>query len=300
MVCKMINITFLILNYKNIEETIKCVDSIMKNRFDVFSIVLVDNGSKDGSYEKMQRLYSNEKDVYIIKSEDNIGFSKGNNLGYSFIRNNLNPDFVVVTNNDVLFPQSDLDIRLQKLYEKTHFFVLGPDIYIRLNKEHQSPMMLNLPSKQSLEKELEMYEYYLQNPRKWVKRRKLQNFKNKVYQSNRLFAMLYNYVRKKEKIDYNKRYFNCCVQGACIIISADYLHAEEKMFYPEPFLYCEELLLFKKCIEKQYKIVYEPSIQIWHEDSSTMRKINSDDLQKAKFTLPHHVAALKLLLENWD
>lgn len=75
---------------------------------------------------------------------------------------------------------------------------------------------------------------------------------------------------------------------------------ESKMFSPEPFLYCEELLLYKKCIDKGYKIIYTPDIQVWHEDSSTMTKINKGSLEKAKFTLPHHVIALETVLEYWN
>lgn len=296
----MVNISFLILNYKNIDDTIKCVQSIMEASYESFDIVIVDNGSNDGSYETMKRKYGNISNIHLIKSNNNLGFSKGNNLGYEYIRNNLDPDFVVVTNNDVLFPQKDMDKRIEEIYSETKFHVLGPDIYVRANHEHQSPMMLKLPSKKDLENELSMYEYYLNHPKKWVHRRKLQNIKNRICQSNSFISMIYNKLKKKENIDYGQKFTNCCVQGACIIISSDYLKAEEKMFSPEPFLYGEELLLYRKCIDKGYTVVYNPDIQIWHEDSSTMRKINSDNLQKAKFTLPHHVAALKLLLENWN
>lgn len=296
----MSNLTFLILNYKNVEDTIKCVNSIQASKFHIYNIVIVDNGSDDGSYEKLSNLYGKTKNFYILKSENNLGFSKGNNLGYEFIKKQIKTDFIIVTNNDVLFPQSDMGERIQEIYKQTGFFVLGPDIYVRHNHEHQSPMMLSLPNKKSIEQELKMYEYYQEFPKKWVVRRRMQDTKNRICQSSKLINNFYCKIKRKPPIDYTIRHNNCCVQGACIIVSKKFIDAENKMFTPEPFLYCEELLLYKKCIDRGYLIIYDPSVQIWHEDSSTMKKINSNAIEKAKFTLPHHVEALKIVLKAFN
>lgn len=295
----MAELAFLILNYKNVEETKKCIESIRKAQFEKWKAVIVDNGSGGDSYELLTNLYCNDSHIIVIESTENLGFSKGNNLGYAYIKKQFNPDFLVVTNNDVIFPVSDFDAQLQRIYKETAFYVYGPDIYVRFNREHQSPMMLNLPSKEELQNELSMYEYYLGHPEKWAKRRKMQTLKNRLCQSNKGIQYLYNKFRRKKTIDFGKRYENVCVQGACVIVSRDYIQKEEKMFLPEPFLYCEELLLYKKCLDKGYKIVYDPAIQVWHEDSSTMKKINKDSVQRAKFTLKHHVAARKMLLGQW-
>jgi len=293
-------IAFVILNYKNVDDTLSCIESIKALSMKEYMIVVVDNGSKDNSVEKLNDRYKEDENIRIIVSEDNLGFSKGNNLGYDYVRNNYKADFVVVTNNDILFPQKDFEQRLWNVYQKTGFMVLGPDIYVRKTKEHQSPMMLSLPTKEQVQKELEVYEYYLDHPDKWAKRRKLQITKNRLCQKNKLFAKIYGKVKKKNLIDVSKSYENCCVQGACIVISKEYLDKEEKMFSPEPFLYCEEIFLYAKCLKKGYKIVYDPTIQIWHEDSSTIKKISGDAVAKAKFTLPNHVKARKMLVEYLD
>lgn len=296
----MSRLAFLILNYKNAEETIKCVNSIRNAEYKDTAIVIVDNGSKDGSAETFDKEFSSFKNIHFIFLDENLGFSKGNNLGYEYIRNSIKPNFLVVTNNDVLFPDKNMQSKIEHLYETTKFHVLGPDIYVRANNVHQSPMMLNLPSKQQLEEELRMYKWYLKNPKEWVKRRKIQNIKNHLCQSNHYINEIYNKLRHKQNISYASTHNDCCVQGACIIVSSDYMKLETKMFYPEPFIYCEELLLYKKCMDKGYRIVYTPEIQVFHEDSSTMTKINNGDLNKAKFTLPHHVKALEMVLDYWN
>lgn len=290
-------LAFIVLNYKNVLETKKCVDSIKKLSLKEYLIVIVENGSQDGSNEELTNEYATDDNIKILSLENNIGFSGGNNAGYEFVRKNYNPEYVVVTNNDVLFPQIDFYQRIHDIYKKTPFDVLGPDIFVRHNNEHQSPIMLTIPTYEDMKKELSMYEYYRTNPKKWVSRRKVQNLKNRLCQSNKVIQYIYDTLRKKESIDRNRAYSDVCVQGACIIISNRFLKNEEKMFTPEPFLYCEELLLFIKCKQKNYKILYEPSLKIFHEDSSTMKKINKTDLDRAKFTLEHHVIARKLVLE---
>ena len=50
-------ICYVILHYKNIDDTIKCVESL-KNTADYSSrYIIVDNGSGDGSGEKLRQLY---------------------------------------------------------------------------------------------------------------------------------------------------------------------------------------------------------------------------------------------------
>lgn len=47
----MLRLAFLILNYKNVEETIKCVNSILDAKYKDAEIVIVDNGSNDRAVE---------------------------------------------------------------------------------------------------------------------------------------------------------------------------------------------------------------------------------------------------------
>ncbi|RQN02446.1 glycosyltransferase family 2 protein [Clostridium butyricum] len=296
----MINITFLILHYKNIDETLKCMDSIMSivsNYNCKWNIVVVDNGSNNGTGEKLQKQYCEYSNIKVIISKINEGFSKGNNKGYSYIRNYINSDYVVVTNNDVIFHQNDFVERIDKIYNEKKFFILGPDIFIRQNKEHQSPISINAIKIKDIENELSMYKFYLDKPRLYVGRRILQNIKNNIYSNSIIFRKFYNRIFNKINMNREQQYENVVIQGACIIVSKDYLEVEEKIFSPEPFLYCEELFLYFKCMKNKYRIIYDPSIQIWHEDSASIKYISKNMVDKAKFTLPNHVVAREMLLD---
>ncbi len=297
---QMLRIVFLILNYNNYLDTISCIesiDSLNLSKKDI-SIVIVDNGSEDGSSEILRNKYNGIDYIIVLSLNQNVGFSQGNNAGYKYIREHLNSEFVVVTNNDVLFPQVDLYQRLKMAYEESNFYLLGPDIFVRRNKEHQSPIMRTLPSKELFKKELDMYRYYLGNPKKWAFRRYLQNTKNKIYCNNRIFRMTYDLLKKRESINKSIIQENVCIQGACIILSNPFLVKEEKLFTPETFLYCEEILLFYRCLSLGYKILYDPRIQVWHEDSSTMRKLNRNAVDRARFTLMHHVESREIVFKE--
>lgn len=94
-------ICYVILHYKNIDDTIKCVKSL-KNTTDYSSrYIIVDNGSGDGSGEKLRQLYSNDAQCDVLLLPENLGFSKGNNEGYQYAKQKYNPDYIVISNNNV-------------------------------------------------------------------------------------------------------------------------------------------------------------------------------------------------------
>ena len=294
----MINLrfVFLLLNYNNFDDTVQCISSIKNLDYGLFEIVVVDNGSTDNSAYLLAEKYRNDSEIHLIELPKNVGFSAGNNYGYKYIRENLHCDFIVVSNNDIIFEQKDFLGRVINLYKSHDFYLCGPDIIVKDSHEHQSPITYKLPTIEDVKKELKMYEFYMDNPKKWVRRRKLQIRKNILCQKFKLIGCLYAKKKHRDLIDYKSFRTECCLQGACIIVSKNFIQNEEKIFSPETFLYCEELILYKKCIDNEYKIIYSPEIYVLHNDSSTMKKITKNAYDKAVFTLKHHVEARKILL----
>jgi O-antigen biosynthesis protein len=74
-------ISVVVLNYNNKKIINKCIDSLIRNnaRYN-YEIVVVDNGSKDGSYEELKNKYP--KEIKLVKNNKN-GCSSGRNLGVS-------------------------------------------------------------------------------------------------------------------------------------------------------------------------------------------------------------------------
>lgn len=289
-------ICYVILHYKNIQDTRKCIDSLIQMMNPSSRIVVVDNGSGDDSGDQLKKEYESEQ-ISILALDTNVGFSKGNNAGYAFAKDRFSPDFIVVTNNDVVFNQKDFELKIEELYSTKYFDVLGPDVYIPKNNEHQNPIFLHGITIPELEHELEEYKRYLENPQSFEKRLKLHWMKNRLVSQHPVIRKLYSRIRHKEEIDYRREYENVGLQGSCIIVSRKYIQNEVKMFDPEPFLYCEEEFLYYKCMDKGYKILYSPAVSIRHEEAASFNNMSKNNEEKLKFMLEHHVKAREMLLE---
>ncbi|MBL0107014.1 MAG: glycosyltransferase family 2 protein [Ignavibacteria bacterium] len=87
----------IIVNYNGRSFLRECIDSLMKQTFTDFEIIFVDNNSSDGSYEFMKENYNSEN-ISLIRSEINLGFAGGNNLGFRHCKGEL----IVLLNNDTV------------------------------------------------------------------------------------------------------------------------------------------------------------------------------------------------------
>ena len=291
------SISYVILHYKNLNDTIKCIESLLRTTNNDSNLIVVDNGSGDGSGEKLKKKYQDMPQIKVLLLENNVGFSKGNNAGYIYVKKNYDSDFIVVTNNDVVFYQKNFEETIKKIYAQSQFYVLGPDVYIPRHKDHQNPLFKTPINKQQLINEIKEYKYYRKNPLKFEKRLKIHALKNRLCSKYKVINFLYSTLRGKDVLDYKKRYENVGLQGSCLIFSKKFIMKEDKAFEPEPFLYEEETSLFYRCQKKSYKMVYDPSIAIRHEEAASFTNANKDNIQRLKFMLNHHVKAREELLK---
>ncbi len=103
-----------ILNYNdfnmtsNLLEMIKEYDSLDK-------IIVVDNHSTDGSYEKILE-YKSDK-IEVLRALSNGGYSKGNNIGIKYVLNNTDIDIIGIANSDVEFKRAFIE-RIKKQFEE--------------------------------------------------------------------------------------------------------------------------------------------------------------------------------------
>lgn len=85
-----------VLNYRRPGDTIDCVRSLRRSEGLKPSIIVVDNGSDDGSAARIAESFP---DVHLIRNRSNLGYAGGNNVG---IREALKrgAEYVLVINND--------------------------------------------------------------------------------------------------------------------------------------------------------------------------------------------------------
>ena len=91
-------VTVIVLNWCDAPATAACVESLLASTYPALSILIVDNGSPDGSGEELKGLFPQ---VPYLQTGGNLGYTGGNNRG---IRRALDEgaDFVLVLNHDTL------------------------------------------------------------------------------------------------------------------------------------------------------------------------------------------------------
>lgn len=96
------SVFIVILNWKRKSDTLECLKSIQKLSVDGFelNIIVVDNGSSDGSVDAFKK-FKSKYPLQIIENDKNLGFAGGNNVG---IRRALEEkaSYVVILNNDTI------------------------------------------------------------------------------------------------------------------------------------------------------------------------------------------------------
>jgi len=118
-------VTIVILNWNGYEVTRECLISLSKIDYTNYGIVLVDNGSADGSPE---RLGAEFPGVILIRNQKNLGFTGGNNVG---IRRALeeNADYVLLLNNDTVVAPNFLSELIRAGESDKRIGLLNPKIF---------------------------------------------------------------------------------------------------------------------------------------------------------------------------
>jgi GT2 family glycosyltransferase len=94
---KDVAVSIVIATYNKLEFLRECIFSIYNHTKTPFEIVLVDNGSSENIREFVDLL--KKDNITFIRSETNLGFSAGYNLGIEKTKH----DYILVLNNDTLF-----------------------------------------------------------------------------------------------------------------------------------------------------------------------------------------------------
>jgi GT2 family glycosyltransferase len=92
----MLGTSIIIVTYNSERDIAKCLDSVISHAGPGIEIIVVDNGSTDGT---MQALELYRESVTILSLASNLGYAKANNIGFTNASGNsillLNPDTVV-------------------------------------------------------------------------------------------------------------------------------------------------------------------------------------------------------------
>ncbi|MCU0533217.1 MAG: glycosyltransferase family 2 protein [Hydrococcus sp. Prado102] len=118
-------ISIIILNWNGKKDTLECLKSVQKIEYKNYEVVVVDNGSSDGS---VQAIKSHFKDVKIIENGANLGFAEGNNKGIAYALEQ-GTDYVFLLNNDTIVESKILNNFLEVTEEYSEVGIFAAKIY---------------------------------------------------------------------------------------------------------------------------------------------------------------------------
>lgn len=270
---------FVILHYGPAEITMEAVESILKLEYDEseFSIIIVDNASPGNSGKEVQQRVSTFSNVHFISNETNLGFARGNNVGFKFAKYNLKADFIILMNNDTVIESTDFFKQVQSDYQQEQFAVLGPFIYTP-NGVRQNPLRKKLLKGFRLK--LTQFYLNLSYILTWA-------FVAPAIAKLRLFHK--SLIRAKK--DYIQN--NIELHGSFLIFSPLYIHKFDGLD-ERTFMYCEEEFLFARCVSNKLKTRYNPSIRIRHNELENSSVPIAQIRRKSLFRIRNCLASLKI------
>jgi hypothetical protein len=91
-------VTAIVLNWCNERDTAACLESLAASHYDALTVLLVDNGSPDGSGD---RLHARFAATPYLQTGANLGYAGGNNRGMQWALEQ-GADYLLVLNNDTV------------------------------------------------------------------------------------------------------------------------------------------------------------------------------------------------------
>lgn len=229
-----------VLNWNRKDDTIRCLESLEKiqNPNIKIQIIVVDNGSTDGSIEEIKNQKPKIKNLNIIENKKNLGFAAGNNTGIKYAMEN-GVDFVLILNNDTLVDKSLL-VHLIKAAEKyKNAGVFSPKIYFAPGFEFRKERY----SKKDLGKVI----WYAGGIIDW----------DNVLASNRG-------VDEVDKGQHDKITEIDFATGACMFVRREVLQ-EVGLFDERYFMYFEDADLSQRAKRYDWKVLFVPDAKLWHK-----------------------------------
>ena len=214
--------SFIILHYKNIEETIECLTKFQNLFKDKCHIIIVDNNTLSKSEEKLIQKFTKD----ILKLDKNYGFAKANNKGISYAKKKYKSKYYIVMNNDVYIDDDNFLNIIEQDYKKYSFDMMGPYISSP-SKESVNPFPV-IKDIESLNKEI-------------LRCKKL----IKIYSNPIMYFLLQVVLKIKHAIrkpniptNGDKTILDSPLHGCCIIFSDNYLKKYKYPFYDETHKRC--------------------------------------------------------------
>ena len=118
-------VSLVILNWNGKDITIACLKSVEKIDYPNYQVIVVDNGSTDGSQKEIKAGFPS---VHLMENGQNLGFPEGMNVGIRYALDG-GADYVFSLNNDTILDR-DILTELVKVAESSPAIgIVVPKVY---------------------------------------------------------------------------------------------------------------------------------------------------------------------------
>lgn len=115
-----------VLNWRKPEMTAACVRSLLAEQVENHEIVIVDNGSDDGSYEFLSHEFAG---LAVLDAHENLGFSRGCNVGIAHAVKS-GATFIGLVNNDLTMSPGSLAAAVSALLRDPGLGAVTGKVYV--------------------------------------------------------------------------------------------------------------------------------------------------------------------------
>ncbi len=228
-------VSIISVSYKQAEVTCAMLNSLNTLSYPRLEVIVVDNASPEDPHQELLAVYP---DLIYIRSEKNLGFSGGNNLGIQASRG----EYLFFVNNDTELIEGSIEQLLALFEARPQLGAVSPLIYHHPDYHHQKGELIQYAGTTPV------------NP---------YTARNETIGAETL-----------DRGQYKMPYPTAYVHGAAMMVRREVV--EKVGMMPEIFfLYYEELDWCEKMREAGYEIYVEPRAKIHHKESVSVGKMST-------------------------
>jgi GT2 family glycosyltransferase len=116
-------ISIIVVNYNGRSFLPECIDSVLCQTVQDFELIIVDNGSRDGSAELISHKYPK---IELVELSENLGFTGGNIEGFK----RASGQYIVLLNNDAVLKKNWLEVMIHAINQRDDIGICASKIII--------------------------------------------------------------------------------------------------------------------------------------------------------------------------
>jgi len=245
----MSHISVILVHFNKKEATLRCLYSLASLQKPLgvkFDVVVVDNGSK--KVFKLPAFFASKK-YHLIRSDSNLGFTGGNNMGIFYAIEKYNSDYLWLVNDDTTFKKDCLKQLYIAACTNNNWGLISPKIYFTPTKEFH---------KNSYNKDQKGRVFW---------------FAGGVIDWSHLTAF-HKGVDELDRGQFDQVSNTDFCTGCSLFMRREVLE-KVGFFDKRYFLYFEDVDFSLKTLKAGYQLIFWPKAVVWHDNAGSSGGVGS-------------------------